>query len=251
MSLSDQKITGFTKRISQLADQPNMQPDELKAYFDSSPEQLRQAHNGLCDVLTEATSSASAAAGLGFQRTAGVPADTVQAAVENVQQQVTDAVLGNIPSGSVTEDKLAQDVRDRFAAIESAATAEASARASGDSSLQTQINSHTSQLSTHTSQIAAKCQLYCGTYTGDGQASQFINLGFTPKAVLVFPESAAIIRSPYPLGALALQGHKAFNDQTDILEITTNGFSSYYFSNSRGGSYLNLSGDIYFYLAFR
>ena len=139
MSFEAYKLPEFDHKISDLPDQPNMQPDELKAYFDSSPEQLRQAHNGLCDALTEATSGTSAAAGLGFQRTAGVPADNVQAAVENVQAQLDAAVMGNIPSGSVTQDKLAQDVRDRFAAIESAAASEASTRASKDSNLQSQI----------------------------------------------------------------------------------------------------------------
>ena len=49
MSFSDHKITQFTHRISELADQPNMPADELKARFDSSPEELRQSVNGICD----------------------------------------------------------------------------------------------------------------------------------------------------------------------------------------------------------
>ena len=49
MSFSDHKITQFTHRISELADQPNMPADELKARFDSSPEELRQSVNAVCD----------------------------------------------------------------------------------------------------------------------------------------------------------------------------------------------------------
>ena len=49
MSFSDHKITQFTHRISELADQPNLPADELKARFDSSPEELRQSVNGICD----------------------------------------------------------------------------------------------------------------------------------------------------------------------------------------------------------
>ena len=45
MSFSDHKIQTFTHKISDLPDQPNMQPEELKAHFDSSPEELRQALN--------------------------------------------------------------------------------------------------------------------------------------------------------------------------------------------------------------
>ena len=49
MSFSDHKITAFTHRIADLPDQPNLPADELKARFDSSPEELRTAHNAVCD----------------------------------------------------------------------------------------------------------------------------------------------------------------------------------------------------------
>lgn len=186
MDFSANKQDTYEKRIASLPDQPNMQPNELKAYFDSSPEQLRQAHNGLCDALTEATSNASAAANLGFQRTAGVPADNVQAAVENVQAQLDAAVMGNIPSGSVTQDKLAQDVRDRFTAIENSVTTEAATRTSGDSNLQGQINTINGRMATAEAAIARKCEITTGSYTGTGTVSrQTIALGYQPAAVFV------------------------------------------------------------------
>lgn len=122
----------FTKRLADLADQPNMQAHELKAYFDSSPEELRQSFNRLCNALGEFT----AAAKMGYTASASVPANTVQAAIENVQKQVQNAVMGNIPSGSVDGDKLAQDVRDRFSAIERAMATETNARSSTDANLQ-------------------------------------------------------------------------------------------------------------------
>ena len=80
----------FTKRLADLADQPNMQAHELKAYCDSSPEELRQSFNRLCNALGEFT----AAAKMGYTASASVPANTVQAAIENVQKQVQDAVMG-------------------------------------------------------------------------------------------------------------------------------------------------------------
>ena len=49
MSFSDHKITQFTHKITDLPDQPTLAPNELKAHFDSSPEELRQAVNGICD----------------------------------------------------------------------------------------------------------------------------------------------------------------------------------------------------------
>ena len=49
MSFTDYKITQFTHKIADLPDQPNMPADELKARFDSSPEELRRSVNGICD----------------------------------------------------------------------------------------------------------------------------------------------------------------------------------------------------------
>lgn len=55
MAIVDRKISAFTKLISALADKPNStqgyDSTTLKAYFDSSPEELRTALNGLIDDL--------------------------------------------------------------------------------------------------------------------------------------------------------------------------------------------------------
>lgn len=241
MGFSENKLQQFSKKISSLRDQPNMQPSELKAYFDSSPEEVRQAHNGLCDAL----SAVSAAAALGFQRTAGVPVDTVQAAVENVQSQITDAVLGNIPSGSVNSDKLAQDVRDRFTSIENSVTGEAAARAGGDSNLQQQINA----LQTT---ITVKSEVICGHYDGDGAASRFISLGRTPRAVLVITQGGEIydINTSMLMGGLALTDspsvHRSY--RVDTVTIVTNGFQVYV-AGTGDRIYSNCRGLRYHYLA--
>ena len=235
MDFSANKQDTYEKRIASLPDQPNMQPNELKAYFDSSPEQLRQAHNGLCDALTEATSNASAAANLGFQRTAGVPADDVQAAVENVQAQLDAAVMGNIPSGSVDGDKLAQDVRDRFIAIENAARSEASTRSSGDLNLQNQINAHTTQLE-------AKCEVVFGSYSGNGQASQFISLGFSPKAIIVAQSDGTMINGNRIQGGFVLPG------ASGGVAIEGLGFRALY-SDDR--YWTNVYNRQYYYIAFK
>lgn len=229
MAFSEHKINEFTNRIAELADQPNMLPDELKQYFDSSPEELRQALNALCDALTAAT----AAADIGFAQTAGVPESTVQAAIENVQAQVTAAIIGSIPSGSIDMDKLAQDVRNRFTSIESAATSEAGTRASADTNLQNQINAHTTQ-------IAAKCELYFGSYTGDGTSSRLISLGFAPKAIICAQSDGQILDGNRILGGIV------FPDSTGGLVIEGNGFrvrysSDQYWNNSNGRKFYFLA----------
>lgn len=222
MSFSDHKIVGFTHKISDLPDQPNMQPEELKAHFDSSPEELRQALNALCDALAAQT----AAADIGFAQTAGVPETTVQEAIENVQSQVTEAIIGSIPSGSITGDKLAQDVRDRFTALESGAAAESSTRASADSTetaARTNAdNNLQQQINTHTTQIAQKCEIYFTTFVGDGTSdySRVITLGFRPKAV--------ILTSNYSLAAYSAMSVDLEGQYSSPIRILDNGFALRY-----------------------
>ena len=253
MDFAAHKLNDFTHKIIDLRDQPNMQPDDLKAYFDSSPEEVRQAYNGLCDTL----GSAEAASGIGFQRTAAVPADTVQAAVENVQSQLDAAVMGNIPSGSVDSDKLAQDVRDRFSAIESAAKSEANTRASADQNLQKQINTHTSQIA---SLSATKCEIYTGTYVGNAvypnETAQNITLGFKPKAVLIFYDGF-LLEQLFNTGSKNAYGGVTIDGWTKAgISLTNTGFrvQECYTRNEATGIHstrLNASGYTYVYLAFK
>jgi hypothetical protein len=53
MSISARKITAFTKKVSDLPDRPSptYSAAQIKAQFDSSPEELRVALNGLIDDL--------------------------------------------------------------------------------------------------------------------------------------------------------------------------------------------------------
>ena len=234
MPFTDHKLETFTKKISDLPDEPKLLPNELKAYFDSSPEELRQAHNDLCESLDQIQASA-----VHFTMTAGVPEENVQDAIVNVQAQLKNAIDGSIPSGSIDGDKLAQDVRDRFSAIESAATTEASTRASADSNLQSQINTHTGQIAALT---ASKCELYFGSYTGNGDESQYISLGFAPKAVICANDSGMISRMNYPEGAIALPGTEGG------LVIEGNGFRVYYSSNSYWN---NTSNTTYHFIAVK
>ena len=179
MPFTDHKLETFTKKISDLPDEPKLLPNELKAYFDSSPEELRQAHNDLCESLDQIQASA-----VHFTMTAGVPEENVQDAIINVQAQLKNAIDGSIPSGSIDGDKLAQDVRDHFTAIENAAATEASTRASSDNNLQGQINTLNGRMATAEAAIARKCEIQIGSYSGNG-TTQTIVLGYQPLAVLV------------------------------------------------------------------
>jgi len=79
--------------------------------------------------------------------------------------------------------------------------------------------------------------LMTGTYIGNGEASQFINLGRTPKAVLIMRYGNSVDDNSSHYGGIAVTGHPS-----DIVSITTNGFlamqsDSWNFGNADGYSY--------------
>ena len=225
----------FSKRIVDLPDQPDMSARDLKAYFDSSAEELRQSFNGLCDALSDF----SAAAKMGYHESAGVPAQTVQGAIENVQKQVRDASVGKLPSGCVDGDKLAQDVRNRLTAIEHAAESETNARTAADTDLQNDMN-------TVKTTLTVKTACHFGTYTGDGTEKRTISLGYHPKAVLVFREGCYTGYSSAIYGGLASEDVPLMYGDSIGLGVTDDGFQVL---NSRNCA-LNLNGYKYSFAVF-
>ena len=236
MGFESYRQGAFTKRLADLPDQPNMQAAELKTYFDSSPEELRQALNRLCDALGEF----SAAAKLGYTASAGVPAQTVQGAIENVQKQVRDASVGKLPSGCVDGDKLAQDVRDRFTAIENSVQTEAATRSNMDATLQQRLE-QAGQV------LTCKAEITASHYIGDGQANREIKLGYRPKAVLLFREGYYTSYGNAMYGGLATDGSPVMYGERIALGITDEGFAVLHNSSCA----MNQNTCVYTYLAIK
>lgn len=90
----------FTKSWRNAADFPTFEPDETKVRDDlqSLFDELKAGLNKLIGELR--------ADKLPFVPTAGVDSTDVQNAIENVQSQIANVALGNLPDGSVTERKL-------------------------------------------------------------------------------------------------------------------------------------------------
>ena len=119
MSFSDHKITAFIHKIADLPDQPNLPADELKARFDSSPEELRAAHNAVCD-----------------------DADRLEARVAGI----VAATFGD----SIDKSMLSDELQDEIDALD-----------------------------------AQKCEVYFGTYTGNGSGSSDISVPENTKVVIL------------------------------------------------------------------
>ena len=98
----------------------------------------------------------------------------------------------------------------------------------------------------------------CGWYQGNNAVQRKIEIGFTPKAVLLCSQTG-YMNSSSAYGGLAIQGHaQARHDNDDFaqwvegetpLAICDGGFYVGY--NLDEGVRTNLQGDNYLYLAFR
>lgn len=190
--ITDYKINTFQKPVASLADAPELSAQELKAYFDASPEECRAAVNGAIDTLT----AAEGAQNIGFQESDSIHAATVQQAIENVQGQIKNVALGQIPEGSVDETRLSEAVLQKW-------TQETDERLTQDIELANRINTVQTSLTTTsqtlTNSVAAarsradsaynlanaKSQFILGSYVGDGKSSQNIVLGFKPRVLFV------------------------------------------------------------------
>ena len=168
MPFSDHKITQFTHKITDLPDQPTLAPNELKARFDSSPEELRQAVNGICD-----------------------DASRLEARVEGI---VVDT-FGDTIDREMLSDELAAELDAK--ATQAALTAEGQARQA--------LSGRVSALETA---VPQKSEVYFGTYTGTGSYPRTLSIGFTPKAVIIGHKDGLIADETAVYSTLMLQGYK-------------------------------------------
>ena len=215
MAFTDHKIAAFTHKISDLADQPNLPPDELKARFDSSPEELRQAHNALCDEANRLD-----------ERVGGIVAGTF--------------------GDTITEDMLSDELRETIdnaaagSAVAEQIEAETAAREAADAALSSSVTSLQSSLN-------FKCQLHTAGYIGDGAASQEVYIGWKPRAVLVLQYGRYMMNGNNVLGGMILEDKPLRVDDTTCASLYSGGFRVY----QNGNSQMNVSGAQYNFFALR
>ena len=215
MSFTDHKITQFAHRIVDLPDQPNLPADELKARFDSSPEELRQAHNALCD-----------------------DADALESRVDGI-------VEGSF-AGAVTEALLAPELAAKLngaattAAVTAQVSAETTARESADDALDARVDALETEM-------PVKVQMYVEGYVGTGAASQDVVIGWKPKAVLIMQNARYIMVGNIVTGGLLLENKPIRLEGEICAELTNSGFKVY----QDGNIQMNTSGVIYYFLALR
>ena len=189
----DHQISRFEKRIADLPDQPTLAPDALKAWFDSAPEQLRQALNRVC------------------------------ADGKTLEERMESLVIGAY-GGTVTREMLAQELQQEIAGKAEQSAVQASLSALSGSFTDSMQSTVEAMNAADAETNARVDQLFVfGTYEGDGEDSQFISLGFTPRAVLMcrsdgtFSQGNSIFgglataASPGKMAAIAEGGFDALN----------------------------------------
>lgn len=99
------QLASFSKLWTNPADFPTYESQETKVREDIQLlfNELLDAHNALVRALNEDLDASE----LPFTPTAEIDEETIQAAIVNVQAQITAMAEGTIPAGSVTGDKLA------------------------------------------------------------------------------------------------------------------------------------------------
>lgn len=100
--------------------------------------------------------------------------------------------------------------------------------------------------------LDAAARVTAGVFTGDGTESRFIDLGFTPLAVLVESRNGTREQSTHYAihDGLALPGHPVGGQPSyPIIEVVSGGFRVYAYSGYAGNN--NVAGNVYHYLAFR
>lgn len=94
-----------------------------------------------------------------------------------------------------------------------------------------------------------------GSYIGDDAETQNINLGFPPRAVLTAEQSGRMgfertSASAKVYGGLTMPGKPVTTEGVIVLEVTGTGFAVHKPSGANGYISTNLSGNIYYYIAF-
>lgn len=120
--IKDAKLTKLSNPISALDDEPELDAEDLKAYFDASPTELMEKHNALITALT----SRNAATDIGFNATENIPRSSIQEAIEYVRAHSgSGGSSTSVGDGTISRALLDSDLiseLDGYAAMETTVT---------------------------------------------------------------------------------------------------------------------------------
>ena len=156
-----------------------------------------------------------------LKRRLQAPSEELRAAHNALAKEVGGIADATYPD-TVTREMLTPEVKQEIAAKaeQSALASEAAARESADSAL--------------SDAVAHKCELFFGSYTGDGKSTRAIELGFAPKAVFLIRKDGITYdstRSDGYYGGLATPGmpcvakYDSSDYREEMFRVTETGFT--------------------------
>ena len=86
-TLPFEKLVSFTKKVADLPDRPALNPSELKAQFDSAPDEVRRYLNQLIEALEKTTEGDSGAKNIGATPIPGIEGTNIQTILNNLGKQ--------------------------------------------------------------------------------------------------------------------------------------------------------------------
>ena len=148
--------------------------------------------------------------------------------------------------GWASEDEFPRsELNANFTKLDTALKAEETAR----------VAAVAAEANARTTGLGRKVEMVVGKYTGDGAASQTINLGFTPKAVFVMYLEGEFNDDYRTYCGMAVAGGNMVNEKkTNMLTLVAGGFTAHYNNGTGNGwqsPYLNADGRVYGYVALR
>ena len=122
----------------------------------------------------------------------------------------------------------------------------------------TNLNADITQYKNTVNASLAQLEVVFGVYTGNGEVSRFINLGFTPVAVEVYTawgaqsSGSASNQNSHMFGGLAIKNYLCGTEGLKYIEIQTNGFAvcTYDGSNYKD-SHTNDTKTTYYFKAYK
>ena len=235
-------FTRFTDNVSihqSMADEPNvddgLSAEQLKAKFDEPAEKTQTAINNLMSELEAKDGASSIGA---YPLAEGDTSEAnVGAKLSYLLEEIQGTSMGQVPDGSITKTKLASDFSEVIA--------------EKDGSLQTNLNAE--KLGGKMLDELMSYFVVTGGYTIKAKETKTINLGFTPRAVLISGGvkdygNYAVMNDTY-LVTTEKPIFKFYENKTsaDMIKIVDGGFEHIEPSAINVADY----GDGYRYIAFR
>ena len=224
-----------------LSDEPNiddgLSSEELKKKFDEPAEKLKNAFNNLIDELMAKNSASSIGAMPLVEGDTSEP--NVGAKLAYLLNTIQDVTLGQVPDGSITKEKIDVTYRNTLAIK--------------NGTVQTDLNAEKID-GKKLSELASYFMVTGSLADVNENETKTINLGFTPRAVIINSGAVRIGNGIGLSSQLVTTEEKTYfvsfsGDQTasTSLKIVENGFEFTRVDNVDGSRY----GTGYRYIAFR